>query len=79
MRKCSAASSSAPLSSCGLAAACNVVSGNRAETYTGGAFYVSQGSLALRQVLLEGNYSANGSVLLLHDGIVRIENSLLRA
>lgn len=65
--------------SCGLAAACNVVSGNRAETYTGGAFYVSQGSLALRQVLLEGNYSANGSVLLLHDGIVRIENSLLRA
>jgi hypothetical protein len=65
--------------SCGLAAACNVVSGNRAETYTGGAFYVSQASLALRQVLLEGNYSANGSVLLLYDGTVRIENSLLRA
>ena len=64
--------------SCGLASACNVVSGNRAQTYTGGAFYVSQGSLALRQVLLEGNYSANGSVLLLHEGIVRIENSLLR-
>ncbi|RYD16220.1 MAG: hypothetical protein EOP90_05360 [Lysobacteraceae bacterium] len=64
--------------SCGLAAACNVVSGNRAETYTGGAFYVSQGSLALRQVLLDDNYSANGSVLLLYDGTVRIENSLLR-
>lgn len=64
---------------CGIAVECNRVQGNRAEQFTGGAFYVSQSSLTLQQALLEDNYSGNGSVVLLFDSVARVENSLLRA
>ena len=63
---------------CGLAATCNVVQANRAEENTGGAFYVSEAALTLRQTVLEDNFSNNGSTLLLVGSASRIENSLLR-
>lgn len=56
---------------------CNHVRANVAETFTGGAFHVSEGSLALGHVHVVGNVSANGSVILLTDSIARIEHSLL--
>lgn len=63
---------------CGLAVECNLVQANRAEEYTGGAFYVSDAALTLRHTVLEDNYSANGSTLLLVGSVSRIENSLIR-
>lgn len=63
---------------CGLAVECNLVQGNRAEQYTGGAFYVSQAALTLNQAVLAGNHSGNGSALLLVGSVARVENSLLR-
>jgi hypothetical protein len=66
------------LNRCGLAVECNLVQANRAEAYTGGAFYVSDASLTLRQTVIEDNYSSNGSTLLLVGSVSRIENSLLR-
>lgn len=63
---------------CGLAVECNLVQANRAEENTGGAFYVSEAALTLRQTVVEDNYSNNGSTLLLVDSVSRIENSLLR-
>lgn len=65
-------------SRCGLAVECNLVQGNRVEKYTGGAFYVAGAALTLRQTVLEGNHSGNGSVVLLVGGVARVENSLLR-
>jgi hypothetical protein len=55
-----------------------VVQANRAEENTGGAFYVSEAALTLRQTVLEDNFSNNGSTLLLVGSASRIENSLLR-
>lgn len=62
---------------CGLAVECNLVQANRAEENTGGAFYVSEAGLTLRQAVLEHNHSGNGSTLLLVASVSRIENSLI--
>lgn len=63
---------------CGLAVECNLVQANRAEENTGGAFYVSEAALTLRQAVLEDNHSGNGSTLLLVGSVSRVENSLFR-
>lgn len=56
---------------------CNLVRANRAGTFTGGAFHVTDGVLALAQARVSGNSSANGSIILLVASIARVEHVLI--
>jgi hypothetical protein len=57
---------------------CSIVELNRVENFTGGAFYAFDAGLTLQQTVVRGNYSGNGSVLLLANTThARVENSLI--
>jgi hypothetical protein len=64
---------------CAQTIECSDVSFNRAEAFTGSAFYVQHSTLALQQTVVSDNFAHNGSVFLLFDhSIARVENSLVR-
>ncbi len=66
------------VTSCDAPVECSSVSFNRTDTLTGGAFFVAGAALSLDQTVLRGNYSANGSVLLVSAGsVARVQNSLI--
>ena len=66
------------VTTCDAPVECSSVSFNRADTHTGGAFFVLDAGLSLDQTALRGNYSENGSVLLFTAGsVARVQNSLI--